>query len=71
VDGFARAIERTLVDRLWAQKARKKSAQRVLTYFSWSGVAQQLSDLYKELLAEPKLLQTAALPAKVVNFRVS
>jgi D-inositol-3-phosphate glycosyltransferase len=69
VDGFARAIERTLVDRLWAQKARKKSAQRVLTYFSWSGVAQQLSDLYKELLAEPKLLQTAALPA--VNFRVS
>jgi D-inositol-3-phosphate glycosyltransferase len=71
VDGFARAIERTLVDRLWAQKARKKSAQRVLTYFSWSGVAQQLSDLYKELLAEPQLLKTAALPSKVVNFRVS
>jgi D-inositol-3-phosphate glycosyltransferase len=71
VDGFAKAIERTLVDRLWAQKARKNSAQRVLTYFSWTGVAQQLSDLYRELLAEPQLLQTAVLPTKVVNCRVS
>ncbi len=71
VDGFARAIERTLVDRLWAQKARKNSAQRVLTYFSWSGVALQLSDLYRELLAEPQLLQTAVLPTNVVNCRVS
>jgi D-inositol-3-phosphate glycosyltransferase len=52
VGGFAEAIERTLSDRLWAQKARKNSAQRVLTYFSWSGVALQLSDLYKELLAD-------------------
>jgi D-inositol-3-phosphate glycosyltransferase len=71
VDGFAQAIKRTLVDRVWAQKARKKSAQRVLTYFSWSGVAQQLSDLYRELLADPQLLLTNPLPAKVVKFKVS
>jgi D-inositol-3-phosphate glycosyltransferase len=71
VDGFARAIERTLVDQVWAQKARKNSAQRVLTYFSWSGVAAQLNDLYRELLAAPQPLKTAELPAKAVTFRVS
>lgn len=69
VNAFAQAIKRTLVDRLWAQKARKNSAQRVLTYFSWSGVAQQLSNLYQELLAEPELRQTASLPAEVGNSR--
>jgi D-inositol-3-phosphate glycosyltransferase len=71
VAGFAQAIERTLVDRLWAQKARKKSAQRVLTYFSWSGVALQLSDLYKELLAEPDLVLTASATDQVANLKVS
>jgi D-inositol-3-phosphate glycosyltransferase len=71
IAGFAQAIKRTLTDQLWAQKARKNSAQRVLTYFSWSGVALQLSDLYRKLLAEPPLLKTVELTAKVVDFRVS
>jgi D-inositol-3-phosphate glycosyltransferase len=67
VAGFAEAIKRTLTDRLWAQKARKNSAQRVLTYFSWSGVALQLSDLYKELLADTIVLPTIPLKAKVAK----
>jgi D-inositol-3-phosphate glycosyltransferase len=71
VDGFAQAIKHTLVDHEWAQKARRNSAQRVITYFSWSGVAQQLSALYQELLAAPEQPKTAAFPSQIVNFRVS
>jgi D-inositol-3-phosphate glycosyltransferase len=56
VTGFARAIQRALTDRLWAYKARKQAALRVRTNFSWSGVAQQLNDLYKQLVAEPTVV---------------
>jgi D-inositol-3-phosphate glycosyltransferase len=66
VNGFAQAIKRTLDDQVWAQKARKNSAQRVLTYFSWSGVAQQLSNLYRELLAESKEVPVATFPDQVI-----
>jgi D-inositol-3-phosphate glycosyltransferase len=55
VDAFAQAIERTLVDQLWAQKARKQAARRVRNNFSWAGVAQQLSCLYLQLLHQPAL----------------
>jgi D-inositol-3-phosphate glycosyltransferase len=71
VDAFAGAIERTLVDRLWAQKARKQAAQRVRNNFSWSGVALQLSDLYRKLLIQPQLLPTVSRTSKIANFRVS
>ncbi len=53
VDAFAQAIERTLVDEVWAQKARKKAARRVRENFSWAGVAHQLSCLYLQLLHQP------------------
>jgi D-inositol-3-phosphate glycosyltransferase len=53
VDAFAKAIERTLVDEVWAQKARKQAARRVRDNFSWAGVAHQLSCLYLQLLHQP------------------
>jgi D-inositol-3-phosphate glycosyltransferase len=68
VDGFARAIERTLVDRLWAQKARKQAALRVQKNFSWSGVALQLSNLYQKLTVQALPVKT---PKIVTGLRVS
>lgn len=48
--GFAHAIDRILADpqlrQQWGQAARK----RVETTFSWQGVAQQLSQLYQQLI---------------------
>jgi D-inositol-3-phosphate glycosyltransferase len=69
VTGFAQAIQRTLTDRLWAQKARKQAALRVRANFSWSGVASQLDRLYKELVAQPQVaieqrFATATVPDK-------
>lgn len=50
VAGFARAIDRILADpqlrHQWGLAARK----RVETTFSWQGVAQQLSQLYQQLI---------------------
>ncbi|HIK28559.1 MAG: glycosyltransferase family 1 protein [Oscillatoriaceae bacterium SKW80] len=48
---FAAAIERILSDELWARKLRKQASERVRQNFSWAGVAIQLSDLYRRLLA--------------------
>ena len=52
VEAFADAIERVLNDDLWARKLRKRASERVQQNFSWSGVAAQLSDLYRRLLAQ-------------------
>ncbi len=49
---FATAIQRILSDELWARKLRKRASERVQQNFSWSGVAVQLSDLYRRSLAE-------------------
>jgi D-inositol-3-phosphate glycosyltransferase len=70
VTGFARAIQRVLTDRLWAQKARKQAAIRVRANFSWSGVANQLSDLYKELIAQPPVVVNQR-PVSKSNLKVS
>ena len=48
---FARAIERILTDEIWARKVCKQASARVKQKFSWTGVAIQLSDLYRHLLA--------------------
>ncbi len=56
VDGFASAIGRILTDdTVWAQKIGDLAAARVREHFSWSGVAAQLSDLYRRLLAQSLL----------------
>jgi D-inositol-3-phosphate glycosyltransferase len=51
VAGFAAAIDRILIDELWARKLRRLAPVRVSQNFSWGGVAIQLSDLYRRLLA--------------------
>lgn len=69
---FAHAIDRILTDDLWARKLRRQASARVQQNFSWTGVAIQLSDLYRRLLAqsimhpafsaEPAALMTEAEP---------
>jgi len=49
---FAVAIDRILADELWAQKLRRQASVRVRQNVSWTGVAIQLSELYRRLLAE-------------------
>lgn len=51
VDGFAAAIDRVLSDDAWVGQLRKQAPMRVQENFSWTGVAVQLSDLYRRLLA--------------------
>jgi D-inositol-3-phosphate glycosyltransferase len=75
--GFAKAIERILTDDIWARKVRKQASARVQQNFSWSGVAAQLSDLYRRLLAESlgdtpvlrtnSILATKIEPQKIVR----
>ncbi len=52
VEAFADAIQRILSDELWAKKLKKQASERVQRNFSWSGVAAQLSDLYRRVLAQ-------------------
>lgn len=52
VDAFAKAIQRILTDDLWVRKVRRQASTRVQQNFSWTGVAVQLSDLYRRLLAQ-------------------
>jgi D-inositol-3-phosphate glycosyltransferase len=52
VSEFARAIGRILTDEVWARKIRRQASARVQENFSWTGVAIQLSDLYRRLLAQ-------------------
>lgn len=75
-DAFAGAIDRILTDNLWARKIRKQASARVQQNFSWPGVAIQLSDLYRRLLAqsltqpvfEPGLVSTTASPPLVKSL---
>ena len=55
VSKFAYAIGRILTDDIWARKIRKQASARVHQNFSWTGVAIQLSDLYRRLLAQSLL----------------
>lgn len=50
IDGFARAIDQILADRQLNQQWGLAARKRVETTFSWQGVAQQLSQLYQQLL---------------------
>jgi D-inositol-3-phosphate glycosyltransferase len=52
VEAFAEAIQRVLKNDLWARKLRRQASERVQRNFSWSGVAAQLSDLYRRALAQ-------------------
>ncbi|WP_310425221.1 glycosyltransferase family 1 protein [Chamaesiphon sp. VAR_48_metabat_135_sub] len=63
---FAQAIERILTDDLWAQQMRKQAVTRVQDNFSWTGVAVQLSDLYRSLLAR-SILQPAMFRTTLIS----
>jgi glycosyltransferase involved in cell wall biosynthesis len=52
VAGFAQAIDRILADPQLKQKWGLAARKRVETTFSWRGVAQQLSQLYQQLLQQ-------------------
>lgn len=63
VSGFAIAIGRILTDEVWAKKLRKQASRRVQQNFTWTGVAVQLSDLYRLMLAQsidPNVLEAAS-----------
>jgi D-inositol-3-phosphate glycosyltransferase len=72
--GFACAIGRILTDDLWARKIRKQAAVRVQQNFSWTGVAIQLSDLYRRLLAQslisPGLIQGSTATSVLLPNRL-
>lgn len=51
-EGFAMAIKRVLEDPIMGQKMSRQASLRVQQNFSWTGVAIQLSDLYRRLLAQ-------------------
>jgi glycosyltransferase involved in cell wall biosynthesis len=52
IAAFANGIHRILFDDLWARKLRKLASANVNRRFSWSGVAIQISELYRYLLAQ-------------------
>jgi len=67
---FAGAIDRLLTDDVWAKKLRKQAFTRVRQNFSWAGVAGQLSDLYRCLLARSIMneqLWQVHLPSRWTN----
>ncbi len=49
---FAAAIERVLANELWAKKLGIQASEQVRHKFNWTGVAIQLSDLYRRILAQ-------------------
>lgn len=67
---FAAAIDRILSDELWARKLRKQASLRVQQNFSWTGVAIQLSDLYRRLLAS-SLMHQPLISLRTTNNKSS
>jgi D-inositol-3-phosphate glycosyltransferase len=71
---FAHAIGRILTDDIWARKIRKQASVRVQQNFSWTGVAIQLSDLYRRLLAQslisPGLIQGSSATSVLLPNRL-
>lgn len=51
VEAFAHAIERVLLDEVWAKKLRKQASANVNQRFTWNSVAIKLSHLYRYTLA--------------------
>ncbi len=58
---FSQAIDQILNYPEYAQTLQRRAIKRVQNYFSWSGVAGQLSVIYRELLAA-SLMKETALP---------
>ncbi|MHC5772766.1 glycosyltransferase family 4 protein [Nostoc sp.] len=59
VDAFASAIDRILLNPEWRDELGKAGRKRVESKFSWDGVANQLSELYTQLLQPQPVASTA------------
>jgi glycosyltransferase involved in cell wall biosynthesis len=57
VQGFAAAMEQVLTQSHWSAQVRTQATTWVQENFSWTGVAAQLSDLYRRLLVESLMEQ--------------
>ncbi|MBD2335617.1 glycosyltransferase family 1 protein [Calothrix sp. FACHB-156] len=53
VPAFTDAIDRILMNPEWRNQLGKAARERVISKFSWDGVASQLSELYTQLLEQP------------------
>ncbi|BAY91866.1 MULTISPECIES: glycosyltransferase family 4 protein [unclassified Tolypothrix] len=53
VPAFTDAIDRILMNPEWREQLGKAARERVISKFSWDGVASQLSELYTQLLEQP------------------
>jgi len=51
-NAFAGAIDRIISNQLWSRKLRRQASANVNERFSWAGVAIQLSELYRHILAQ-------------------
>ncbi|HEY9614889.1 glycosyltransferase family 1 protein [Allocoleopsis sp.] len=63
---FAAAIDRILANEVWATQLKKQASVRVRQNFTWSGVAIELSNLYRRILAQSildKRLWSVQLPS--------
>ncbi|MBD2519935.1 glycosyltransferase family 1 protein [Nostoc sp. FACHB-973] len=58
VAAFANAIDRILLDPEWRDQLGKAGRKRVETKFSWDGVANQLGELYNEILQTNKKVES-------------
>jgi glycosyltransferase involved in cell wall biosynthesis len=72
IDGFAIAIEQVLNREDWSAQASTKAAHWVQENFSWTGVAAQLSELYRWQLAsslvgpsQSRTLRFASAPVRL------
>jgi D-inositol-3-phosphate glycosyltransferase len=64
--GFAEAIQSILSDQLWARKLKRQASATVNQRFSWPGVAIQLSELYRHVLAQ-SIMHAQPWPTKMTN----
>jgi D-inositol-3-phosphate glycosyltransferase len=71
VQSFAAAIEIVLTKEHWSTQARDQASTWVNDNFSWTGVAVQLSDLYRRLLVGSLMEQPAPALAETIPVRRS
>ncbi len=67
---FAEAIYSILSDQLWARKLKRQASATVNQRFSWPGVAIQLSELYRHVLAQ-SIMHEQAWPPKIASNQLT
>ncbi|MBW4549767.1 MAG: glycosyltransferase family 1 protein [Aphanocapsa sp. GSE-SYN-MK-11-07L] len=67
---FAEAIYSILSDQLWARKLRRQASVTVNQRFSWPGVAIQLSELYRHVLAQ-SIMHEQPWPPKMASNQLT